>query len=117
MGNLMQTTQAFVKAKYKTIEDCVKVVNITTLEGLTDVQLSYVIDFFHEEVDNSNPFSEFLEMGWNMLKTLDSYESRVKLVLEVIDASLKHFGIEKLDYEFYIKLISHLAYREIKGGK
>lgn len=117
MGNLLTDTQNFVRNKYSTIEECKKVVDLDTLKGLTELQLSHIIDLFHEDVDNDNPFSEFLERGWNMLRHLESYDSKVNLVKEVIAASFDYFKIKEFDYELYVKLISYLVYRELKGGK
>jgi hypothetical protein len=122
MGAVISNKELFgqvhgiIKGKYKTIEECRKVVNLSTLDSLNDKQLDQTMGFLYSEISTENPLHPFIDDSMDKIETISSRIEKARFLVPIVEQVKNNLGIYS-EYDFHIRLISYLAYREVKGGK
>jgi hypothetical protein len=108
--------EGLIKDKFKTIEECAKVVDLSDLESLTDKQVDRTMEFLYSEISTENPLHQFLELSWSQMESIPLKSEKAKFLVPIVEKVKINLGIYS-EYEFHIRVISYLVYREIRGGK
>lgn len=105
----------FIISKFKTVEECKTIINLSSFDNLEEEQLMRVFKFFDMyEITDSN-LEQYIELSWNQVNNIENNKEKARITQAVLQTFLMELDI-KPDYVFYIKLISFLVLENIKGG-